>query len=112
MLELVAFQPWAEMNRPKAMGLAGPTRTTYRPILSKHPRAGMTSRSCGYPGAGAVFVVRERVGYLALCGTAVETGIVMVVHLEEALEKKRKELGDRFARLREREMKSVGREDE
>ena len=33
------------------------------------------------------------VGFIALFGTAVQTGVVMVIYLEEAVEKKRKKLG-------------------
>jgi copper/silver efflux system protein len=36
------------------------------------------------------------VGYIALFGTAIETGIVMVVYLEEALKRKRVERGALF----------------
>jgi Cu(I)/Ag(I) efflux system membrane protein CusA/SilA len=45
----------------------------------------------GYNFNGAVWV-----GYIALFGTAVQTGVVMVVYLEEAVKAKRAELGDRF----------------
>lgn len=47
----------------------------------------------GYNFNGAVWV-----GYIALFGTAVQTGVVMVVYLEEAVKAKRAELGDRFTR--------------
>jgi Cu(I)/Ag(I) efflux system membrane protein CusA/SilA len=33
------------------------------------------------------------VGYIALFGTAIQTGVVMVVYLEEAVEKKRAQVG-------------------
>jgi len=36
------------------------------------------------------------VGYIALFGTAIQTGVVMVVYLEEAVEKKKHELGAAF----------------
>jgi copper/silver efflux system protein len=39
------------------------------------------------------FSVAVWVGFIALFGAAVQTGIVMVVYLEEAVERKRKELG-------------------
>jgi len=42
----------------------------------------------GYPFSVAVWI-----GYIALFGTAIQTGVVMVVYLEEALEKKQHELG-------------------
>ncbi|MEI6034351.1 MAG: CusA/CzcA family heavy metal efflux RND transporter [Verrucomicrobiae bacterium] len=42
----------------------------------------------GYPFSIAVWI-----GYIALFGTAIQTGVVMVVYLEEALEKKRSEAG-------------------
>lgn len=45
----------------------------------------------GYPFSVAVWI-----GYIALFGTAIQTGVVMVVYLEEALEKKRREAGDSF----------------
>ncbi|MCO5052150.1 MAG: efflux RND transporter permease subunit [Verrucomicrobiae bacterium] len=45
----------------------------------------------GYNFNGAVWV-----GYIALFGTAVQTGVVMVVYLEEMLEKRRKERGAAF----------------
>jgi Cu(I)/Ag(I) efflux system membrane protein CusA/SilA len=45
---------------------------------------------------GFNFSVAVWVGYIALFGTAIQTGVVMVVYLEEALEKKRRELGPNF----------------
>ena len=45
----------------------------------------------GYPFSVAVWI-----GYIALFGTAIQTGVVMVVYLEEALEKKRLECGSSF----------------
>ncbi len=39
------------------------------------------------------FSVAVWVGFIALFGTAVQTGVVMVIYLNEAVEKKRKELG-------------------
>jgi len=45
----------------------------------------------GYPFSVAVWI-----GYIALFGTAIQTGVVMVVYLEEALEKKRRERGAAF----------------
>ncbi len=42
---------------------------------------------------GYNFSVAVWVGYIALFGTAVQTGVVMVIYLEEAVEKKREELG-------------------
>jgi Cu(I)/Ag(I) efflux system membrane protein CusA/SilA len=47
----------------------------------------------GYDFNGAVWV-----GYIALFGTAVQTGVVMVVYLEESVKSKMAELGDRFTR--------------
>ena len=47
---------------------------------------------------GYNFSVAVWVGYIALFGTAIQTGVVMVVYLEEALVRKREELGERFAR--------------
>jgi len=45
---------------------------------------------------GYNFSVAVWVGYIALFGTAIETAIVMVVYLEEALQKKRAERGTEF----------------
>jgi len=45
----------------------------------------------GYNFNGAVWV-----GYIALFGTAVQTGVVMVVYLDEAVRKRKAELGDAF----------------
>lgn len=42
----------------------------------------------GYPFSVAVWI-----GYIALFGIAIQTGVVMVVYLEEAVEKRRAELG-------------------
>jgi Cu(I)/Ag(I) efflux system membrane protein CusA/SilA len=42
---------------------------------------------------GYNFSVAVWVGFIALFGTAVQTGVVMVIYLEEAVEKKQKELG-------------------
>ncbi|MDQ3745308.1 MAG: CusA/CzcA family heavy metal efflux RND transporter [Acidobacteriota bacterium] len=40
------------------------------------------------------FSVAVWVGFIALFGTAVQTGVVMVIYLEEAVERKRRELGE------------------
>jgi copper/silver efflux system protein len=40
---------------------------------------------------GYNFSVAVWIGYIALFGTAIQTGVVMVVYLEEALKKKREE---------------------
>lgn len=52
---------------------------------------------------GYNFSVAVWVGFIALFGTATQTGMVMVVYLEEAVERKRRELGGRLtlAGLRE-----------
>ena len=42
---------------------------------------------------GYNFSVAVWVGFIALFGTAVQTGVVMVIYLEEAVEKRRKKLG-------------------
>ncbi len=42
------------------------------------------------------FSVAVWVGYIALFGTAIQTAVVMVVYLEEAVQRKRKALGDAF----------------
>jgi Cu(I)/Ag(I) efflux system membrane protein CusA/SilA len=42
---------------------------------------------------GYNFSVAVWVGFIALFGTAVQTGVVMVIYLDEAVQKKRKELG-------------------
>ncbi len=42
---------------------------------------------------GYNFSVAVWVGFIALFGTAVQTGVVMVIYLEEAVDKKRKKLG-------------------
>jgi Cu(I)/Ag(I) efflux system membrane protein CusA/SilA len=47
----------------------------------------------GYDFNGAVWV-----GYIALFGTAVQTGVVMVVYLEESVQAKMIELGEKFTR--------------
>ena len=47
----------------------------------------------GYP-----FSVSVWVGYIALFGTAIQTGVVMVVYLEEMLKARRLERGDAFTR--------------
>jgi Cu(I)/Ag(I) efflux system membrane protein CusA/SilA len=47
----------------------------------------------GYNFNGAVWV-----GYIALFGTAVQTGVVMVVYLEESVQAKMTELGEKFSR--------------
>lgn len=46
---------------------------------------------------GYNFSVAVWVGYIALFGTAIETGIVMVVYLQESLQKKRAERGVNFS---------------
>jgi Cu(I)/Ag(I) efflux system membrane protein CusA/SilA len=45
---------------------------------------------------GYNFSVAVWVGYIALFGTAIQTGVVMVVYLDEAVRKKRAERGDAF----------------
>jgi Cu(I)/Ag(I) efflux system membrane protein CusA/SilA len=53
---------------------------------------GILLQKClGYPFNGAVWV-----GYIALFGTAVQTSVVMVVYLEEALKKRLREKGLAF----------------
>lgn len=47
---------------------------------------------------GYNFSVAVWVGFIALFGTAVQTGVVMVIYLEESVEKKKKELGGNFTR--------------
>jgi copper/silver efflux system protein len=47
---------------------------------------------------GYNFSVAVWVGYIALFGTAIQTGVVMVVYLQEAVAKKRAELGEKFSR--------------
>ena len=47
---------------------------------------------------GYNFSVAVWVGYIALFGTAIQTGVVMVVYLEEAVERKRAALGGRLTR--------------
>ena len=44
------------------------------------------------------FSVAVWVGFIALFGTAVQTGVVMVIYLEEAVERKRRELGGALTR--------------
>ena len=48
------------------------------------------------------------VGFIALFGTAVQTGVVMVIYLEEAVERKRKELGGTLTRVALREAVTEG----
>jgi Cu(I)/Ag(I) efflux system membrane protein CusA/SilA len=47
---------------------------------------------------GYNFSVAVWVGFIALFGTAVQTGVVMVIYLEEAVERKRAELGGHLTR--------------
>jgi Cu(I)/Ag(I) efflux system membrane protein CusA/SilA len=47
---------------------------------------------------GYNFSVAVWVGYIALFGTAIQTGVVMVVYLEEMLEKRKAERGAQFNR--------------
>jgi Cu(I)/Ag(I) efflux system membrane protein CusA/SilA len=44
------------------------------------------------------FSVAVWVGFIALFGTAVQTGMVMVIYLNEAVERKRREMGGRMTR--------------
>src|SRR5882757_7840012 len=46
---------------------------------------------------GYNFSVAVWVGYIALFGTAIQTGVVMVVYLQEAVAKKRAELGEKIS---------------
>ncbi|HEY8901680.1 MAG TPA: CusA/CzcA family heavy metal efflux RND transporter [Chthoniobacterales bacterium] len=46
---------------------------------------------------GTNFSVAVWIGYIALFGTAIQTGVVMVVYLEEALQKRRAERGNAFS---------------
>jgi copper/silver efflux system protein len=46
---------------------------------------------------GYNFSVAVWVGYIALFGTAIQTGVVMVVYLQEAVAKKRAELGNKIS---------------
>jgi Cu(I)/Ag(I) efflux system membrane protein CusA/SilA len=47
---------------------------------------------------GYNFSVAVWVGFIALFGTAVQTGVVMVIYLEEAVDRKRRELGGTITR--------------
>ena len=47
---------------------------------------------------GYNFSVAVWVGFIALFGTAVQTGVVMVIYLEEAVERRRQSLGGRLTR--------------
>ncbi len=47
---------------------------------------------------GINFSVAVWVGYIALFGTAIQTGVVMVVYLDEAVKKKMAERGEKFSR--------------
>jgi Cu(I)/Ag(I) efflux system membrane protein CusA/SilA len=47
---------------------------------------------------GYNFSVAVWVGFIALFGTAVQTAVVMVIYLEEAVQQKRAELGGRLTR--------------
>src|SRR5207248_9917873 len=47
---------------------------------------------------GYNFSVAVWVGFIALFGTAVQTGVVMVIYLNEAVERKQRELGARLTR--------------
>jgi Cu(I)/Ag(I) efflux system membrane protein CusA/SilA len=47
---------------------------------------------------GYNFSIAVWVGYIALFGTAIQTGVVMVVYLQEAVARKRAELGDNMSR--------------
>ncbi len=47
---------------------------------------------------GYNFSVAVWVGYIALFGTAIQTGVVMVVYLDEAVKKKMAECGEHFSR--------------
>jgi Cu(I)/Ag(I) efflux system membrane protein CusA/SilA len=60
-------------------------------------------------GLGYNFSVAVWVGFIALFGTAVQTAVVMVIYLEEAVERKRDELGGRLTRsgLREAVMEGA-----
>jgi Cu(I)/Ag(I) efflux system membrane protein CusA/SilA len=49
-------------------------------------------------GLGYNFSVAVWVGFIALFGTAVQTGVVMVIYLEEAVERRRHALGGRLTR--------------
>ena len=49
-------------------------------------------------GLGYNFSVAVWVGFIALFGTAVQTAVVMVIYLEEAVARKREELGGRLTR--------------
>jgi Cu(I)/Ag(I) efflux system membrane protein CusA/SilA len=48
---------------------------------------------------GYNFSVAVWVGFIALFGTAVQTGVVMVIYLEEAVERKQRELGGTLTRM-------------
>lgn len=47
---------------------------------------------------GIDFSVSVLVGYIALFGTAVETGVIMVIYLEDAVRQSREQLGENFNR--------------
>src|SRR5687768_11757735 len=57
---------------------------------------------------GYNFSVAVWVGFIALFGTAVQTGVVMVIYLEEAVERKRRELGGTLTRAALRDAVTEG----
>jgi Cu(I)/Ag(I) efflux system membrane protein CusA/SilA len=48
---------------------------------------------------GYNFSVAVWVGFIALFGTAVQTGVVLVIYLEEAVSRKRQQVGEAFTRI-------------
>jgi len=57
---------------------------------------------------GYNFSVAVWVGFIALFGTAVQTGVVMVIYLEEAVDRKRRELGGTLTRAALRDAVTEG----
>ena len=82
MLHALHFQPWLITPETHAAMLAVPFALS---------GGGFLQYLLDYNFNGAVWV-----GYIALFGTAVQTGVVMVVYLEETVKKRQAELGAAF----------------
>lgn len=65
----------------------------YKPILGLALKHRLVTIGIGYNFSVAVWV-----GFIALFGTAVQTGVVMVIYLNEAVENKHQELGRKLTR--------------
>src|SRR5437764_12556828 len=94
---MFAGATWAGLSKRRNAPSRGVSR--FRPATTSNGAASTRTRFALSGGVfllkllGYNFSVAVWVGFIALFGTAVQTGVVMVIYLEEAVERKRVAMG-------------------